>query len=124
MTVCEAALCRPGTGRLILYDSVKRARPAPITYETMNQTTTIDTVPFWEILCGLPCASIPDDLSEIDADWCFYSLEEHACKLSDEIMADNLDLIPWQTLRDFAYDLRDLWHTARAEAAEFTRGWG
>jgi len=84
----------------------------------MNHTT-IETATYWERLKALPSASIPDDLSEIDADFCYYSLEQYAHTLSEDT---ELDRLPWEILRGFAYDLRDLWHTARAEAAQFAQG--
>lgn len=88
----------------------------------MNQST-IDTAPLWKILDDLPWSAIPDDLSEIDESWCFYRLEDQVDHLDDDELANILDRITWQILHNFAYDLRDIWHTARVENAEFLRGW-
>ena len=79
----------------------------------------VDLTPLWEALESLGWYEIPSDLTEIDANWCWAYLSSHV----DDEIAELVELADWQTMHDFAYDLRDSWHTARAEDAEFRRGW-
>ena len=71
----------------------------------------------WEFLDNLGPCSIPEDLSEIDATWIFYTLSESG-EAGVEEAALNLDRA---TLNGLAFDLRDIWHTARCEQLEWDR---
>ncbi|MGA0200800.1 MAG: hypothetical protein ACO3NK_17085 [Prochlorotrichaceae cyanobacterium] len=78
-----------------------------------------DMTPLWDVLDGLGWHDIPEDLSEIDENWCFNRVVEYCAGELEELAYD----ASWEFWAGCAYDLRDLWHTARAENAEFRRGW-
>ena len=76
-----------------------------------------DFAPLWEALDSLGWSEIPTDLTEIDENWCYCKLSE----LGQDEIDDLLQLVTWETMTGYAYDMRDNWHIARCEAIEFDR---
>lgn len=84
---------------------------------TQTTAKTIDTTPLWEVLRDLPFGDIPEDLTEIDGEWCYSMLCDYCAgelwELASELTRSELDLL--------AFDLRDQWHTAICERMEWDR---
>ncbi len=81
----------------------------------MTTATAVDLSPLWAHLDDLSDFDIPSDLTEIDAAWVFSVLDD----VDSECIQEGLQCVTYEILNLFAYDLRDLWHTARCEQAEW-----
>jgi hypothetical protein len=71
----------------------------------------------WDYLNNLGTFSIPEDLSEIDATWVYYMLDD----CGEPEVEEAVEALGWADLVSLASDLRDAWHTARCEAMEWER---
>ena len=81
----------------------------------MTAPPAVDLSPLWAHLDDLPSCEIPSDLTEIDGPWVYYVLYEVDCEQIEEALLHTSR----KDMEGLAYDLRDKWHTAICERAEW-----
>jgi hypothetical protein len=82
---------------------------------TLTRPQTIKFEPLWAVLKDIGWMSIPVDLSEIDAAWCYFALADQGWEETDYL----LGLCPHDIMDTFAHDLRALWSDAMCPAFEW-----
>ena len=78
--------------------------------------TEIDLL--WDVLENLSWNEIPTDLTEIDENWCYNRILEYCAGELEEM----LERASYENMACMASDLRDIWHDARAEDAQYLSG--
>jgi hypothetical protein len=83
----------------------------------MTTSTQLDFQPLWRYLDNLSAKQIPSDLTEIDATWVYYTLQES----DDPAVEALMGYVGRRELELLAMDLRDVCHTAMCEQMEWDR---